>query len=204
MSPCSRRDRTSVIADCQQLQLSGSDTDKASLSEPRSVHSPFNVQSKKKKKNLTRHNVQTAEWWGKQSCYRCGPRAHRWGSVWERADVHVAPCTSWCHADELFLVFSQWFLQLFRERRAQTRGGLIKSNRDTRGGGGRPRSRSNFFSFGCLASCKFKIRSLTNTWLRQWFISLSIPCFLFLFSLPEMHLSFQAAGVLLLAGIQPN
>lgn len=57
------------------------------------------------------------------------------------------------------------------------RGGLIESDGETRGGGGavnpvlqrsfRPRSRSKSFSFGCLASCKFKIRSLTDIWALQ-------------------------------------
>lgn len=134
ISPCSRHHRASVIADCQQLQLSGSDADKADLSEPRSAHSPLRVQREKNVKK-TQSTTRNTDCW----VMREAKRFQMWLTD-EEASEHLAPCTSWCHGCAcrwtIFGVFSQWDLQLFQEGRAPRRGGLMKSDREMRGGGG--------------------------------------------------------------------
>lgn len=123
-------------------------------------------------------------------------------------------------ADELFLVFSQWVLQLFQERRAQTRGGLIKSEGETRGGGGllilscRGVSDPDHVQIPSAlvvllpVNSKY-VRSRTSgryndSFLSRFHVVLEDPPPTTTFSLPVMRLSFQAASVLLLDGIQPN
>lgn len=80
-----------------------------------------------------------------------------------QADVTAAP------AEELFLgVFYQWALQLFQERKAQTRGGLMKSDREMRRWGVSDPDHVQISSALVVSlPANSNLCSLTNSWVLQ-------------------------------------